>query len=548
MPNTLYYGDNLEVLRKYIRDETVDLCYIDPPFNSKRNYNQIYDKVGSGDRAQAQAFIDTWLWDVYALEGFQEILSNHENRFRPSTIELIKGLHRVLGEGSLLAYIISMTLRITEIHRVLKPEGGFYLHCDSNASHYLKVALDSIFGTENYRNEIIWRRAATIKGNSGQGSKRFDSNTDTILFYRKSERNTFNPIFREYSEEYLDKFYKYVEPETGKQYRLISMIGPGGAAKGNPQYEVMGVTKYWRYSREKMQELIDAGLVVQTKPGNVPVRKQYLEDGKGVAVQSLWDDIDALGPSSNERLGYPTQKPEALLERIILASTNPDSVVLDAYCGCGTTVSVAERLGRRWIGIDITYQSIAIVLNRLEGQFGKAAVQNILLNGIPRDMEAARALAKKRDDRLRKEFEKWAILTYTNNRALIHEKKGADAGIDGIAYFQTSHADNASIIFQVKSGGVGRGDIAALRGDMERERAAMATFISLESPTKPMLEEARAAGLYHHALMDRHYPRIQTVTVQDIVEREKRLDIPMSLAVLRAAEQAQRGGQLAFSL
>ena len=211
---------------------------------------------------------------------------------------------------------------------MLKPTGSLYLHCDSTASHYLKIILDAIFGPDKFGNEIIWKRAETVKGNFGQGSKLWGSNTDTLLFYRKSDENTFSPLFNEYSEEYISNFYKYVEPETGRRYRLISMTGPGGAAKGNPQYEVMGVTRYWRYSKQKMQELIDTGMVVQSKPGVVPQRKQYLDKGKGVSVQSLWDDIPGLHSQDAERLGYPTQKPLALLERIIAASSNLGDVIL----------------------------------------------------------------------------------------------------------------------------------------------------------------------------------------------------------------------------
>lgn len=511
MVNTLYYGDNLEVLRKYIRDETVDLCYIDPPFNSKRNYNQIYNNVGSEDRAQAQAFIDTWVWESHAVEGFYEIISNQGNRFQPQTIELIKGLHRVLGEGSLLAYLVSMTLRIVEIHRTLKTTGSFYLHCDPTASHYLKLLMDSIFVTQggDFRNEIIWHyRRWTGK------AKKFQALHDTILFYTKSDRYTFNPQYTDYTQGSVDRKMQGVlhRFKQGEEPVLVSDKSVDG--KGVRENDV------WEVALEEEREAWD---------------------------NDLWK-IPFIAPSAKERLGYPTQKPEALLEKVLNASSNKGDVVLDAFCGCGTTIAVAQRLGRSWMGVDITYQSIALVMNRLERHFGKDVVESIRLDGIPRDMEGARALAKKRDDRLRKEFEKWAILTYTNNRAIINDKKGADAGIDGVAYFQTSHNDNASIIFQVKSGGVGRGDIATLRGDMERAGAAMATFITLEHPTKPMLEEARAARSYRHEVMGRNYDRIQIVTIQDLVERNKRLEIPMSLEVLRQAQRAQQGGQLAFKL
>ncbi|MBW3638104.1 MAG: restriction endonuclease, partial [Armatimonadetes bacterium] len=255
-----------------------------------------------------------------------------------------------------------------------------------------------------------------------------------------------------------------------------------------------------------------------------------------------------LSTQDAERLGYPTQKPEGLLERIISASSNEGDVVLDAFCGCGTTVAVAQRLKRKWIGIDITYQSIALVMRRLQDTFKNdpAVMSNITINGIPKDMEAARALAMKKDDRLRKEFEKWAVLTYTDNRAVINEKKGADAGIDGIAYFQTGSSSNAKVVFQVKSGNVGRGDIAKLRGDMQREDAAMAVFLTLQPPSKPMISEAMAVGTFEHDLMGRSYNKIEIVTVQELIEQEKRLDVPMSLEVLKSAQQKAAGDQLSL--
>jgi DNA methylase/NACHT-associated inactive Restriction Endonuclease 1 len=254
-------------------------------------------------------------------------------------------------------------------------------------------------------------------------------------------------------------------------------------------------------------------------------------------------DPSHLQQKDPERLGYPTQKPETLLERIIKASSNEGGVVLDAYCGCGTTIAVAQRLKRKWIGIDITYQSIALVLRRLEKTFGEGGISTIQLDGVPRDMASAQALAHKKDDRLRKEFEKWAVLSYTNNRAIINEKKGADSGIDGTAYFKTGKTDNAKIIFQVKSGGVQRGDIAKLRGDMGREDAAMGILITLEEPSGPMKSEAKAAGQFKHEDMGRSYDRISIVTVQEIVEERARLEIPMSLEVLAAAKRASRTEQ-----
>jgi len=279
----------------------------------------------------------------------------------------------------------------------------------------------------------------------------------------------------------------------------------------------------------------------EREPGEMDAYK------KGKLPEDWWSDIPSGGQiSRTERLGYPTQKPEALLRRIISASSNEDDTVLDAYCGCGTAVIEAQELNRNWIGMDITYQSIALILRRLEDTFGKATADSVILDGIPKDMASAYALANKKDDRVHKEFEKWAVLTYTHNRAIIHQKKGADAGIDGIAYFRTNNTDNAKIILQVKSGGVGRGDIAKMRGDMQRESAVMAILITLEPPTAPMISEAKSAGFYHHDLMDRNYDAIQIVTVQDMIEKHKVLDIPMSIEVLKAAQLKAAGNQLSL--
>lgn len=500
MKNKLFYGDNLEVLRSKIKDESIDLCYIDPPFNSKRNYNQIYNNIGGEDRAQSQAFVDTWIWDDRAVEGFSQIMGNEGNRFTSQTIELINGLCKVLKEGSLLAYLVHMTLRIVEIRRVLTPSGSFYLHCDQTASHYLKLVMDSIFCSlgGDFKREIIWSTTDT-SGFKSQ-AKNWIRSHDTILFFTKSEKFFFKKLYWDNNPDYLKRFKKV--DEKGEKYR-------------------------------------------DDRPGG---RRQYEKDLKGKTIGDVWDDIDSFQQASTnpEYLGYPTQKREAILQRILEASSADGSVILDAYCGCGTTVAVAQRLNRNWIGIDITYQSIAVILKRFDDHFDKEVLNNITLDGVPKDMASARALANKADDRVRKEFEKWAVLTYTNNRAVINEKKGADSGIDGVAYFKTSATETGKMVLQVKSGGVGRGDIAKLRGDMAREDAEMATLITLEPSTEPMRKEAKAAGLYPHPLMQKNYDKIQIVTVQEIIEENRRLELPMNLEVLKKAQAAVSDKQISL--
>jgi len=551
MKNQLFYGDNLEVLRKHIKDESVDLCYIDPPFNSKRNYNQIYNNVGKEDQAQAQAFIDTWTWDDHANQGLVEIQENYLGHFTSQSIDLISGLAKVLGKGSLLAYLVGMTLRIVEIHRVLKPTGSFYLHCDPTASHYLKIILDAIFCAQggDFLSEISWKRT-NAHNDAKQGRKQYGNIRDIILFYAKSNNWIWNWQYSEYNPEYINKMYKHIHKETGRRYRLGDLTA--AKAGGNVSYEFYGTYpykgRYWAYSKENMEKLKQEGRIYFPPKGGTPQYIRYLDEMPGVPLQNSWEDIAPLTSGTKERLGYPTQKPEALLERIIKASSNEGDVVLDAYCGCGTTIAVAERLQRNWIGIDITYQSISLMLKRLEDSFGKNVLDNVILNGIPKDMESAQALALKKDDRTRKEFEKWAVLTYSNNRAVINAKKGADKGIDAIAYFRSEKDDPERIILQVKSGKVSSRDIRDLQGTITRENATLGIFITLQKPTKDMIKEAKEAGIYQSQYMSTPVDTIRIVTIQEIIEEQKRLDILLALEVLKSAEKQRDNKSIQIQL
>lgn len=543
--NYLYYGDNLEVLRKYITDESVDLCYIDPPFNSKRNYNQIYNNIGSEDKAQAQAFSDTWEWNSLAEVGLLEILDNYKGRFTPQTICLISGLKEVLGKSCLLAYLVSITLRIVEIYRVLKLTGSFYLHCDPTSSHYLKLILDSVFCAlkGEFQNEIIWKR--TTAHNDPQ---RYGRIHDCIFFYSKTENKLFNRFKGKYSQEQLSR-YKY--KDTKGYFKAENLTAPRFSPTRTVEWRGVhpGVNRQWRFSLEKLEQLYTEECILLRRDGK-PRKdglKEYLLEVEGSALQDIWIDV-VFSPTTKERLGYPTQKPKTLLERIIESSSNENDVILDAYCGCGTTVEVSQKLNRQWIGIDITYQSISLILKRLEDSFGNAVLKQIKLNGIPKDIKSAEALANRQDDRTRKEFEKWAILTYSNNRAAINHKKGADRGIDGLAYFLEDEKCRRKIILQVKSGNVSPGDIRDLHGTMTRETAAMGIFITLENPTSKMFEEANACGIYNHKVMGRSYPCIQIITIKDILQNKKRLDIPLSLEVLKAAERKSGNSDEQLSL
>ncbi len=480
----LYYGDNLEILRNKIPDNSVDLCYIDPPFNSKRSYFQIYNNIGgSEDKAQAQAFVDTWRWDDAATSGFEEITTNAGGRFAKQAIELIKGLELILGKHDLLAYLVHITLRVTEIFRVLKLTGSFYLHCDPTASHYLKLVLDAVFCSQggDFQNEIIW-----CYGSGGATTKRYSRKHDVIFFYTKTDTFLFN----------VDSVREpYSSPEKSMTPKII----------GDKSYT-------------KMNPL-----------GRIPFD---------------WWQIPIITNSAKERMGYPTQKPEALLERIIKASTNEGDLVLDAYCGCGTTVAVAERLNRQWIGIDITYHSIGLILKRLAGPNNDQPPADVVVDGIPQDVESARALANRSDDRVRKEFEKWAVLTYTNNRGIINEKKGADKGIDGVVYFATGPGKTERMIIQVKSGGANRGTIATLSDDRQEAKAELATLITMDEPTRGMVELAKLKGVYEHQLMGRTYDRIRIVTVREMIEENARMDLPLTFDAVKPGKKSGSGQQL----
>jgi site-specific DNA-methyltransferase (adenine-specific) len=491
----LYYGDNLDVLRSgKIKERSVDVCYIDPPFNSQRTYNQIYNNAGTEDRAQAQAYIDIWTWDDRAIAGLSEITANEFGRYQPQLVDLIKGLRAVLRDGSLLAYLISIAQRVTEIHRALKDSGTFFLHCDPTASHYLKLVLDAIFCGKNpgdFRNEIIWSYES-----GGRPKLDFGRKHDVIFRYTKSAKWVFNA-----DAVLLDR-------RLARKNHMKKSVDDDGRT----YYSIKSAGKVYRYYEDE-----------------------------GVVPSDVWSDISHLQQKDPERMGYPTQKPEKLLERILISSCPPGGTVLDAYCGCGTSVVVAQNLGYEWVGIDIAYQSLSLTLRRLDCRFLDSPAE-VLLDGVPGDVGSATALARRNDDRLRSEFDKWAILTYTENRAEIREKKGG--GIDGVTFFQAAESDGAKILLRVTSGAAQPDDIAKLGHDMAREGAPLAALITLKGATSQALKEAKAAGQYRHESMGRSYDRIGIVTVEEIVEQRKRLEIPMNLEVLRSAKAVLTSQQL----
>ena len=549
--NTLYYGDNLQVLREHIADESVDLIYLDPPFNSKRDYNVLFREAsGEAPASQQTAFTDTWQYNVEAARTREEIGEISLRYGVPKLPQMVDGFIDVLGQNDVTAYLVMMAIRLLELKRVLKPTGSFYLHCDPTASHYLKILLDVIFGKENFRNEIIWKRTSA-HSDAAQGRKQYGQIHDIIFFYTKSNAFTWHPSYTEYDEKYIKDFYRHVEPETGRRFRLDNLSGPGGAAKGNPSYEVMGVTRHWRYSKAKMEKLIEEGRIIQTKPGTVPAYKRYLDEMPGVSLQDTWTDLNPISSQAAERLGYPTQKPEALLERIIKASSNEGDVVLDPFCGCGTTVSVAQGLKRQWLGIDVTYLAIALIENRLKGQHFREAKVDYQVVGVPADLASAFDLFQ----RDAYQFQFWALTLIAAFPAGGEKKKGADAGIDGLLQFVDAGVAGVArkqqqIIVQVKGGtNVSVQHIRDLRGTIEREKAAMGFYICLAPPTKPMMQEAVAAGFYKSELRGVSYPRLQIRTVEELLAG-KGFEYPEREAATwkQAARAGERSTQVSLDL
>ncbi len=440
----IYCGDNLEQLRK-LPDACVDLIYIDPPFNSNRNYEVFW-----GETKEKRSFED-----------------RHE---------------------STKAYIEYMRPRCVALHRVLKKTGSFYYHCDWHASHYVKQMLDQIFGENQFVNEIIWKRSSA-HSDTKQGRKAFGVITDSIFFYRNGDLATWNAQFTSYDEEYLKRDYRRVD-KTGRRYRIDNIQGPGGAAKGNPFYEVMGVKRYWRYSKERMDELIKEGRVIQTKPGAVPQYKRYLDEMPGIPLQNLWDDIPIINNRSAEYLGYPTQKPLKLLERIIKATSNENDIVLDAFCGCGTALVAAQKLKRQWIGIDVSPTACRVMATRLKKDCGLKEDEKLWAIGrgfIVRDLPKTEAELRKYPAF---EFENWAVVALGG---IPNKVQVGDLGIDGRIYPVSAIPElrvkeNVEMDFmdvwypiQVKqTDKVGRPDIDAFETAMQRAERKLGYFVGFD--------------------------------------------------------------------
>ena len=502
--NLLYYGDNLDVLRRHLDDGSVDLVYLDPPFNSNASYNVLFaERDGTRAASQIKAFEDTWEWNEDAARACAAVVEAGGK-----VSEAMQAFRTFLGDSDMMAYLAMMAPRLVELRRVLKPTGSIYLHCDPTASHYLKMLMDAVFGVRNFTNEISWKRTSS-KSDYRQGATHWPRVRDVLLFYRRDAdaKGAFAYAFQGYSDEYIAAKYPHVDPD-GRRYGLWDLSGPGGAAKGNPTYEVFGVTRYWRYSKARMDELIAEGRIIQPKPGAVPRQKRYLDEMPGIAVGDAWDDISPINSQAQERLGYPTQKPEALLDRIIKASSNEGDVVLDPFCGCGTTIAAAQKLSRRWIGIDITTLAIALIRTRLADAFGAAAEYEVI--GEPVSLPDAAQLAH--DDPY--QFQWWA-LGLVGARP-VEQKKGTDKGIDGRIYFHERAAEKTKqIILSVKAGHVNVAHIRDLRGVLDREQAEIGVLLCMEEPTGPMRKEAANGGFYKSPWGQ--HPRLQILTIEDLL-------------------------------
>jgi site-specific DNA-methyltransferase (adenine-specific) len=504
--NVLYFGDNLEILRnhEYFPDESIDLVYLDPPFNSKKDYNILFKENGGVEsEAQIKAFTDTWRWTQTAADTYHEVVTKGPLK----VAKLIDALHDAIGSNDVMAYLVMMTARLIELHRVLRPTGSLYLHCDPTASHYLKLVLDQIFGPVNFRNEIVWKRTS-----AHSDSRVFGNAHDVMFYYSKSNQFIHNKQYQPYGKEYVDSHYRNKDKD-GRVYRTSDLTAKG-LTGGGYFYEWHGITGLWRAPIERMREWESQGRIRYTRTGKAEYIR-YLDEMPGIPGQDIWDDISPINPQAKEKLGYETQKPLTLLERIIQASSNEGDIVLDPFCGCGTAVVAAQKLNRRWIGIDITNLAIALMRNRLKDSFNIEAE----VIGEPVDLAGARALA--REDRY--QFQWWA-LNLIKARPIGDKKKGADQGIDGVITFIDEPSGKARrVVVQVKSGHVGVNAIRELKTVAAKE--AIGVFITLEPPTGPMKTEAADAGYYHSPIWDRDYPKIQILTIEDLLAG-KTVDMP----------------------
>lgn len=469
--NTLFYGDCLNVLRD-IHDETADLIYLDPPFNSKRDYNAFFtSQDGKVSDASIMAFEDTWQWGEQAQNEYNELLKNPNAGSIAETI--LPALRAFLAQSDMMAYLVMMASRLVELKRVLKSTGSLYLHCDPTASHYLKIMLDGVFGATNFRNEIIW-----CYSQGGKSKKHFGKKHDVILWYSKSNDYIFN------SDAIRLPLTPHKQDKSGKSFG-----GRMGTDENGREY-----VEKWGTGKKKLY-------------------RYYLEEGK--IPEDWWTDINSLQAGEKERLGYPTQKPLELLERIIKVSSNPGDVVLDPFCGCGTAVHAAQKLDRKWIGIDITHLAVGLIKRRMHAAFPKAKFN---VSGTPQDVESARFLAESNGLDGRYQFQYWA-LSLIDASPSQDKKKGADSGSDGFiwAYNSPTAEKPFKINISVKSGKIPANHIRELGGMLGQGDVEICLLITLEDPSKKMMADALSYGDYEYP-NGKKFKRIQILTIKDLLE------------------------------
>lgn len=529
--NTLYYGDNLEVMRNSMADESVDLIYLDPPFNSARDYNVLFKQAKKDENhAQITAFTDTWQWSKRSYEEFFDDPRNAR------LFDLVTALYKILGSSEMMAYLVMMAPRLLEMHRILKSTGSLYLHCDPTASHYLKMLLDSVFGPTSFLNEIIWKRT-----NAHNSAKRYGPIHDVILFYSKGNKHTWNLTYTDYDESYTDTFYRNVDENDGRKYALVDLTGAGtrNGETGKPWrgIEVTAKGRHWANLPEDLEKFDAAGLIYWPAQGQVPRLKKYLDDMPGIPLQDIITDIQPISSHAIERMGYPTQKPLALLERIISASSKPGDVVFDPFCGCGTAVAAAEALGRLWIGIDITFIAVDLMIARLARDFGLQRKQDYLIIGDPKDAYSAQQLFQQSP----KQFEIWAVGLANG---VPQPGKVGDKGVDGKVYFYDLESNLQWAVCQVKGGHLTPSIIRDFAHVIEREKAALGFFICLETPTKGMYREAEEIGFFT-APSGRKIPRMQIRTIHELLDQSAEFDFPQGYSLKSGGKRTTRENEQA---
>ncbi len=522
--NTLYYGDNLEVMRNSMADESVDLIYLDPPFNSARDYNVLFKQAKKDDNhAQITAFTDTWQWSK---RNYEEFFNDPRNA---RLFDLVTALYKILGSSEMMAYLVMMAPRLLEMHRILKSSGSLYLHCDPTASHYLKILLDVIFEPSNYINEITWKRASS----HNDAIRRFGNLADIIHIFAKSKNYQFHPQYRPYSEDYLEKFYRGKD-EDGRKWMSDNFASPNPRPNLTYSYKGYNPPEFgWKVNLQKMEQLDSEDRIIfpSTTEGRIRI-KRYLDEMPGLPVGNIWDDIQQVQANSVERMGYPTQKPLALLERIINASSKPGDVVFDPFCGCGTAVAAAEALGRLWIGIDITFIAVDLMIARMARDFGLQRKHDYLIIGDPKDAYSAQQLFQQSP----KQFEIWAVGLANG---VPQPGKVGDKGVDGKVYFYDLESNLQWAVCQVKGGHLTPSIIRDFAHVIEREKAALGFFICLETPTKGMYREAEEIGFFT-APSGRQIPRMQIRTIHELLDQSAEFDFPQGYSLKSGGKRTTR--------